>query len=151
MRPFCFILSLFFLSHGFAAVPKGCEPLSTVKDSIHIKSKKLGVYYFHNMSKSNIYLAFVDDGSGRLSRLTSLISPNNYSAISLEDQSVSINCVESRPGSEQRMDCRGLIDVCQMAKIKGNSAKQKAVWLASDMSLTGVNAKLAYSGLKLEA
>lgn len=151
MRVILLGLFLFAFQSVYAdVVPTGCEPLTKPFQQVTLKSDEQRLYYFHNVSKQTIYLAYLsaDSEVGDIS-WTKKITPKNWSALMLKGGTVTFNCVASNIGSEQLIDCRGAIHVCEMKNINVIKEAKGAYWAANNLSLSGVNGKVAYKGIKI--
>ena len=127
----------------FAAIPvwskailEDCIKLNTNSDKLALQWQKNSVLLLHNIHDEIIYLAAANNPS-----LTVKIDPQKWSVLlPPHKQEVNFNCIESKPGSEQRISCKNLVQACRFDYGQGLENIAKGKWLLSDVTLDRVNA-----------
>lgn len=112
-------------------LPKGCRILDVNKPDIELSSAKDLMFYIQNDHTSDIYLADKDDPLRTIK-----ISPKHWGVfIAKAKQPSEFSCIESKPGSEQKLACQGMIKICQIETMKYGEPYLNGFWAAQDLTL----------------
>ena len=118
------VVLLLVSSLSFASLPKDCDVIDINGASILLKSKSNQLFHIKNIHQDNIYLI------GKTPNLTIKISPKKHAILlSTTAQENSFFCVESKPGSEQRVSCVSVVQICQLNKVKIAEKFKKTRWI----------------------
>jgi hypothetical protein len=149
MRVFTFIYCLLFSFCVMAesTLPSGCQAVAVQGDSVTLKAKKNSLFFIHNLSVTDMWLTHPITDPGASAGWTTRLQASKWSALALMKGPFIINCVESRPGHEQEVPCKGLIAVCKWIEVKiPKNSKSTTFWAAEDMSLSGLTAAVGDRG-----
>ncbi len=126
-----FIVGLLAISSlSYASLPSGCDVIELKKPSFELQAKLNQLFYMKNTHPDNIYLV------GTKPNLTIKISPQKWAILLVAaNEKNNFFCIESKPGSEQRVACGDVVQICQLSKAKIADKFKETSWLIKDESL----------------
>lgn len=114
-------------------LPKGCKIQDINQAQLTLKSNTDALFFIQNNHTMDLYLV---DSSQHI--MTTKLSPSQWSVLAAKKKQPTIfQCVESRPGSEQRISCQGLMTICQISPKKAFEDFNTSHWAVEDTSLEG--------------
>jgi hypothetical protein len=132
-----------------AALPDGCRVVAVQGDSVILKAKKGRLVFIHNLLATDLWLTHPVNSPGASAGWPSRIQAERWSALVVDKSSFPLSCIESKPGHEQQVACRGVIAVCQWKKVKWPDSSEGSFWAGEDMSLAELRASLGGRGFVL--
>lgn len=130
-----------------SAFPRGCEPQRNAKKNVTFEAKGQRLFYVHNQNAQTVYLAFINRTGTAHAGWTSKIDADKWSALTLDDRTLTFHCVETKPGSEQRVACRSVIGVCLQNNVQFDKNSQGSYWVAENEDLDLINEKVFARGI----
>lgn len=132
------------------AFPKGCNPLSGIKNTITFNAKGQALYFIHNKGMFPIYLAFTNTTGTAHAGWTTKLDSQQWSALTLEDRSLPFRCIEEKPGSEQRVSCERVVEACLYVKVIFNKKNKGSYWVADNDTLEMIDEKVRAQGIQFK-
>lgn len=149
MKPF-FFFGLFLLSSftfAESTLPPKCKAVAVVGESVTVQAKKNKLIFIHNITNTDLWITEQSDDT---SQLTGRLQAGKWSALGQTKGSLSLNCIESRPGHEQQIPCEGSIAVCLWDKADFPPNHERSnFWAGEDQSLPAITATLGAHGFVL--
>ena len=144
MRLILLLMSLLLCAPTLATevLPPGCSPL-VISDLIALTASKPRLILVHNLSNTTLWLI------ANKHELTSALNSELWTALHLDDQALTLNCIESKPGHEQEIACENRISVCEWAYSKKPDHFSTVFWAAENMELAPLIAYLGRRGVIL--
>lgn len=151
-----FILSsllIFLASNVMAeeAPPSSCRPLMVQEETVMLSAEKPLVVIIHNLSKADLWITHPVSEPNASAGWSSRLQAGNWSALVLDKEAFELSCIESQPGHEQQVPCRGLISACSWATVTMPSQGKGTYWAGEDMSLSALLNYLGGRGFGLPA
>lgn len=145
MKYFMTMVCVLFLGviHAEEILPPGCRAQAIKNETISITGPAM--IMVHNLSDADIWLTH-----DTFTHLNSHIEKGQWSALSLDKESIEFNCVESRPGHEQQVSCKELVALCQWPSIRPEKLKG-SLWAGENRSLNALMAFVERQGFELQA
>lgn len=132
---------------GHALYPKSCEPLA-LKTSIIIPNAK-DILWVKNTSQDNIWLTHPVKNASLSAGWASLIEAGNKSAFIPSKHKFKLICTESKPGHEQVVACKNVVDACIWHDAKIPSTMQGGFWLSENTSSVKIIQEIAKRGIAI--
>lgn len=128
-----FIFSTVVLS--VTDVPKSCHMLSNITNNAVLKRDNTMTYLIKNISDQQLWLTHPNEDLGASAGWTSQLDAGRWSAIHLEKnkEAFTLNCIETKPGREQQIPCRGVLIVCGDAKMKAPDDLASSFWAGENL------------------
>jgi hypothetical protein len=150
-----FLLVLWTLSWSVAAqevYPLGCTALPVHDVSPNISNTQPMLLMLHNLSDIDLWVIRPGNGEGMQAGLSSLIQAGNWSALSINvnKNSLTLKCIESKPGHEQEVSCADALAICQWSKATFPERSSGVFWAGENMHLAPLQAFLARQGYVLQ-
>jgi len=138
---FLLLCCLFSLPIHGASLPDGCKLISSTEPGVRLAGLARTLYFIKNQHKYDLYLVF-----GQKPSLTEMIEPNKWSVLTIpQGNSLSFSCVESKPGSEQKVSCGKIIQICRISPSDGVGTKLAEKWLVENSKLKDIKDNLTQS------
>ncbi len=123
-------------------LPPGCKAYAIHGDSIKFSAKTTAkVFMLHNLSAGDIWLVSP--------QLSTQLAKGRWSALTLDDAPIELQCVESRPGHEQQISCSNVFAVCQWPAAKNPNNAPSTAFVGENMQLSALIAYLGRQGFEL--
>ena len=113
-------------------------------DKLSIKKNEPRLIMLHNLSHMDIWIT--QQTTNQNSALSSLIQSGLWSALATEKEALQLNCIESKPGHEQRIPCLEALAVCEWPLTGQPDRKPGVAWGGENMTLTSITAYLGRHG-----
>lgn len=132
MRKMTLIVLFFLTVTTNAALPKGCIIEDVKEDDIQLENQASSVVYVQNKKDVDVFLANND------AQLTSRLMPGVWSVLLVKDiKKIQFSCIESKPGSEQKISCMNVLNICRIKKVTVSESFKQSLWLVQNESLPG--------------
>ncbi len=141
------ILSASVLAESTA--PVGCQPIAFKGESVTIQAKKNKLVFINNLSKSDLWITHPVTDPSASAGWTTRLQAGNWSALAVNQGPFVLNCIESKPGHEQQVQCEGAISACQFKDVKSPADGQSTFWVAEDMALPALTTAVGGRGFVL--
>lgn len=131
-------------------LPQHCKLMGIKSDKLELKTGGNQLVFIHNISDVDMFLSFVPEADpGAQAGWTSRINQNKWSAISLNKDHLSFECVEVKPGHEQQISCQGVLSVCQIKPEDLPKNITGSFWVSENNNLTKVLQTVSSRGFQL--
>ncbi len=132
--------------------PSGCVPWPIYEAIPTLTTTQPLILMFHNLSKNNVWIARAVSQRGMQAGLSSLLEAGKWSslAINVDKNAMPIQCIESKPGHEQKISCAEVLAICQWPKSKFPKPNSGIHWAGENMHLAPLQAFLARQGYGLQ-
>jgi hypothetical protein len=145
---FFIIIACFFALPALAEekFPARCQAVAVKDAALMLKTAKPPVLILlHNLANTELWITHPDANAASSSKLQS----GHWSALTLQDKSFELNCVESRPGHEQQVPCAGVLGACTWNGVKIPEGEAGTYWAAENMLLAALKAHIGGRGFVL--
>ena len=123
-------LMFFTCVNARAALPKGCVIEDVTTQTLQVKNQAHSLVYIQNIHATDVFLA-----SDNI-QLTAKLVPLQWSVfLPANSDKTEFTCVESKPGSEQKVSCIGLVKICRLSDVEFAGSFEQMQWLVSNESL----------------
>ncbi|MCX7118113.1 MAG: hypothetical protein NTW94_09500 [Legionellales bacterium] len=129
--------------------PAKCHPLMVHEDLLTLSAKKPSVVMIHNLSSIDLWLTHPISEPSASAGWSSRIQGGHWSALALDKASFDLSCIESRPGHEQQVPCKGLLAACIWPSVKSPKSKSGTFWAGEDLPLSALKAHVGSRGFVL--
>jgi hypothetical protein len=150
----CIILCLGLISLNLFAentLPTGCKAIPVQGESLTLNAKKSKLVLIHNRSDLDLWLTHPVTEPGASAGWATRIQADHWSALTVDQPSFVITCIESRPGHEQQIPCEAAIAACQWKAAKIPKREKGTFWAGEDLPLTELTAAIRGKGFVLPA
>ncbi len=132
-------------------LPSGCIAVVIKSDIVTIPAEKYIFLFLHNLASNDVWLVHQPQGNDLQSNLTSKMSAGMWSALFLnkQPQEMRFNCIESKPGHEQKISCKDVLAICQWPNVKIPANKKGTFFVAESMDLSGLTAYSERNGYSI--
>ncbi len=137
-----------FAEGGF---PSKCNPLMIDDELVKISADKPSLVMIHNVSVLDLWITHPVSDETANAGWSSHLQAGHWSALALEKGSFELSCIESRPGHEQQVPCKGLLAACQWMPVIQPKAATGTFWAGEDMTLASLKAYVGSRGFQLPA
>ncbi|MFA6303053.1 MAG: hypothetical protein WC627_07970 [Legionella sp.] len=144
----CALLLLTVTAMAQSTLPKGCRPLTVQSDSLTIKAENPKLIFIHNLAESELWITHPASNAGASAGWSSRLQTKNWSGLVINKGPFILDCIESRPGHEQQIPCKGAVAACEWTKSKIPNEFKGDFWAGEDMSLAALMAELGTRGIK---
>ena len=130
----CFISSITFAASD---MPKSCKRVSDFSNTVMLKRGHTTTYLIKNVSQHQLWLTHPIANPSASAGWSSELDKNRWSALQLEKdkEAFELSCIESKPGHEQQIPCKGVIIVCDYKSIKAPKTLTSSFWAGENMPL----------------
>lgn len=153
MRSILFIIILFssWLVRAQEIFPNGCLPVVIDNDLVTLAAEKYAFVVLHNLSKNDLWIIHPANDDGSQAAWISKIQSDKWSSLVLNKQAseLTFSCIESRPGHEQKINCRDVLAICSWPNASVPDNRKGIFWLAEDMDMLPLTAYIERLGFKL--
>lgn len=131
--------------------PQGCVPWPIHDANPTITTAEPSIFMLHNLSDQDLWVIRSANTSTEPG-LSSLLASGQWSAlvINVKSASLSLKCIESKPGHEQEISCAHSLAICQWPKARLPELKAGIIWAGENMSLAPLQAFLGRQGYVLQ-
>ncbi len=126
-----------------------CQSLPVQEETFMVLTQKPVLLFIHNESKTDLWLTHPVSEPNASAGWSSRLQVGNWSALAVDKNDFELSCIESKPGHEQQVPCKGLISVCRIHIAIMPKGTQGTFWAGEDMSLTNLLPYLANRGFAL--
>ncbi len=150
-----FILSilLILLTSGVNAestnLPSSCNPIVVEGESMMLTAEKPLLVMIHNLSNTDLWITHPVSDPSASAGWSSRLQAGNWSALALDKKAFELSCIESQPGHEQQVPCRGVISVCKWLGVTMPTKEKGTRWAGENMTLSDLTAHLGGRGFEL--
>lgn len=138
------------MGHAETIFPAGCKPIVVADEPFLLVSDSPTVVLIHNVSSTDLWITHPVSDPGASAGWSSRLQAGQWSALTLQDKSFELSCIESKPGHEQQVPCAGVLAVCEWKKVALPKAnKDGTYWAAEDLSLPALSASIGQRGFVL--
>ena len=131
-------------------LPPSCKPISVQGESVTVSAKQPLLVMIHNLSSSDLWITHPVSEPSASAGWSSRLQAANWSALALDKESFELSCIESKPGHEQQIPCKGAISVCQWPGVKMPPAQGAGTyWAGENMALPELLTHLGGRGFGL--
>ena len=131
-------------------LPASCKPVAVEGESVILSAKKPQLMMIHNLSKNDLWITHPVSEPSASAGWSSRLQAGNWSALALDKESFELSCIESKPGHEQQVPCKGMITVCQWSTVNLPPTQGAGTyWAGENLSLSGLTAQLGGRGFGL--
>jgi hypothetical protein len=134
--------------HAAEFLPAGCVPI-VVEQLIQFPADKPGLMMIHNLSTTTIWLIPETPPTDPDANWNSALARGHWSALNLDNNSLALHCIESKPGHEQEIPCGERIAVCQWIPSAHPDKPKGIFWAGENQALTPLIAYLGRQGFIL--
>ena len=145
------ILSLLFTSVSYGQMIPHCAPLPSDGDALVLGGKQPMLVMLENVSQNDIWLTHPVQNPSASAGWATRIKPQHFTALAVKTPDFILECIESKPGHEQQVACKGVIVACKMNKTTFPKAEPDSgtYWAAEDQTLSALTATLSGRGFSL--
>ena len=150
MRTLFLVLGFFLGVSAFAGpdLPKKCKALSSVSEVLTINTQgKQQLILIYNKSKSKLWLTHTPKNPGASAGWSSELDSGKWSAIAMNENDFSFNCLESGPGHAQTMPCTSMVVACVKKDAVFSPKTDGDYWVAENKSLNQLIASINGRGI----
>ncbi len=123
-------LILFLSINVQATLPNGCVIEDVKTETVQVKNQAHSLVYIQNAHATDVFLASENI------QLTTKLVPLQWSVfLPADSDNTEFSCVESKPGSEQRVSCMGLVKICRLSGVEFAGSFEQMQWLVLNESL----------------
>lgn len=123
--------------------PPSCQPISVLKETILLTTKKPTMVLIHNASSNDLWITHPVSDPSASAGWSSRLEANQWSALALDKDAFELSCIESKPGHEQQVPCAGLLALCEWGTMKIPANSGGTFWAGENM---GLSALIEYLG-----
>lgn len=142
------VISLYAIA-GFG-FPKGCDPLPGIENTLDFKAKGQVLFYVHNKGALPIYLSFINKTGTAHAGWTTKLDPDRWSALTINDRTLSFHCIEEKPGSEQRVRCYEAVEACTVQGTGFDKGNSGSYWVSDNADINTIIEKVRARNIKLK-
>ena len=149
-----FIISIFFVLFlgeiyaDEATISASCKPVTVEGESVILTAKKPSLVMIHNLSATDLWITHPVSEPSASAGWSSRLQAGNWSALALDKDSFELSCIESKPGHEQQIPCKGVISVCNWSEATMPAKSLGTYWAGENMNLASLTAHLGGRGFQ---
>ncbi len=150
-----FILSILLILYAGEILaeetaPASCKPLMVQEETLMLSASKPLLIIIHNLSKADIWVTHPVSEPGASAGWSTRLQAGNWSALVLDKEAFELSCIESKPGHEQQVPCKGLISACSWSTVTMPAQQATGTyWAGEDMTLSALISYLGGRGFAL--
>lgn len=130
--------------------PAGCKAQVVRGEAASLHAKEPQLMLIHNLLEHDLWLTHPVEEAAASAGWASRIQAGNWSALVVADNHFILNCVESKPGHEQKVACDEVIAVCSWDKMTLSPEQStSSYWAGEDMPLSPLIAYLSRRGFSI--
>jgi hypothetical protein len=130
--------------------PVGCVPFVVIGPQLSLPSGPPRVVMLHNLSDGDLWLTHQPDKHHASAGWSSHLQSEHWSALSLMQHAFTLQCIESKPGHEQPVDCSAVLAVCQWPRSRlPQDITTVTHWASENMLLSPLMAYIERRGFVL--
>lgn len=142
---------LFFTStvHAEEIFPPSCKPLAIQGETVLLPAGKPRLIMLHNLSESDLWITHPMTDQNNNTGFSSRLESNHWSALAIGKKTLSLSCIESKPGHEQQVACQHTLALCEWPITTPKKNKQTVFFTGENMALSSLIAYITRLGFEL--
>ncbi|NKB46524.1 MAG: hypothetical protein GKR77_01935 [Legionellales bacterium] len=136
-----------------SAFPLGCEPLVQFfkqdKLVLPVAKGKPQLILIQNEKTPLVWLVNQPIKETKVTQWTSSLCQQRWSALIVQDETLNMACVESRPGSEQYVPCQNVITACIYPKLNTKKKSLTTGWLGENQTFPEIQALMFQQAIEI--
>lgn len=135
------LLGISIMAQAKEEFPLSCRVLP-IDELVVLKAKQQQMVLFHNVFTNDVWITHPVSDPGASAGWSSRLEAGNWSAFVVDKETFELNCIESRPGHEQQIACRQVLQVCEWPAVKIPAENTGMFWAGENLPLKELIAHL---------
>lgn len=135
--------------HAEEIFPPACRPITIQGETVHLPAGKPRLIMLHNLSEFDLWITRPMTEQNNSTGFSSRLQSNHWSALAIGKKTLSLNCIESKPGHEQQIACQQTLALCEWPITTKKQNKHAVFFAGENMTLPTLTAYINRLGFEL--